>query len=69
MTAPTGRPLPDPGSLTWDQAAGRACVWCKTPLTTGTVRVGVIPDRLGAHVLDTEVWTGPCCADLVAQSP
>ncbi|MEU3220368.1 hypothetical protein AB0E67_30550 [Streptomyces sp. NPDC032161] len=62
-TTASARPLPDPRTLTWDQAAGRACVWCRTPLTTGTVRVGVIPDRLGAHVLDTEVWTGPCCAD------
>ncbi|QLF83212.1 hypothetical protein QEN61_gp28 [Streptomyces phage Eklok] len=62
MTAPTGLPLPDPGALTWDQAAGRACVWCGQLLTTGTVRVGVVRDRLGVHVLDSEVWTGPCCA-------
>ena len=63
MTSPTtpARPLPDPGTLTWDQAAGRACVWCGQPLTTGTVSVGIIRDRLGVHVLDTEVWTGPCC--------
>ncbi|MFE7430282.1 hypothetical protein [Streptomyces sp. NPDC057545] len=69
MTAPTRRPLPDPRTLTWEQANGRACIWCKTPLTTGTVRVGVIRDRLGVHNLDTEVWTGPCCTDDGARAP
>ena len=68
MTAAT-RPLPDPGSLTWDQAAGRACIWCARPLTTGAVLVGIIRDRLGVHVLDTEAWTGPCCADGGAGAP
>ncbi|MEV5200821.1 hypothetical protein [Streptomyces sp. NPDC053720] len=28
-------------------------------MSAGTVR-----DRQGAHVLDTEVWAGPCCARL-----
>ena len=60
VTAPT-RPLPEPGELTWEQSAGRACVWCKKPLTSGAVSVGIIRDRLGAHNLDTEVWAGPCC--------
>ncbi|MGW1410405.1 hypothetical protein [Streptomyces sp. NPDC002403] len=54
-------PLPDPGRLTWAQAQGRACIWCKQPLTTGAVSVGIIRDRLGAHNLDTEVWAGSCC--------
>ncbi|MFH8476990.1 hypothetical protein [Streptomyces sp. NPDC018000] len=63
MTASGGRGFPDPRTLTWDQANGRACVWCGKPLTTGTVRVGIVRDQLGAHNLDTEVWTGPCCAD------
>ncbi|WP_406381165.1 hypothetical protein [Streptomyces sp. NBC_01618] len=61
MTAPV-RPLPDLGTLTWDQSAGRACIWCKKLLTTGAVSVGIIRGQLGAHVLDTEVWAGPCCA-------
>ncbi|GGT54720.1 hypothetical protein GCM10010207_63340 [Streptomyces atratus] len=58
---PASRLLPDPRVLTWDQSAGRACIWCKKALTTGTVSVGFIRDRLGAHNLDTEVWAGPCC--------
>lgn len=62
MTTPT-QPLPGPGTLTWAQAQGRACVWCKKPLTTGAVSVGIVHDRQGAHVLDIEVWAGPCCAD------
>lgn len=57
------RPLPDPRTLTWDQAKGRACIWCKKPLTTGAVSAGIIRNRQGAHVLDTEVWAGPCCED------
>ncbi|MFC9624284.1 hypothetical protein ACFTXM_31340 [Streptomyces sp. NPDC056930] len=44
-----------------DQSAGRACIWCKKPLTTGAVGAGIIRDRLGVHILDTEVWAGPCC--------
>lgn len=59
---PTTHMLPSPETLTWDQSAGRACVWCKRLLTTGAVFVGVIPDRLEAHVLDTKVWAGPCCS-------
>ncbi|MFF1923142.1 hypothetical protein ACFVW8_21550 [Streptomyces sp. NPDC058221] len=60
MTAPT-RPLPGPSELTWDQSAGRACVWCRQPLTSGAVSVGIVRDQLGTHNLDTEVWAGPCC--------
>nr|PPQ57091.1 hypothetical protein C5F59_10655 [Streptomyces sp. QL37] len=56
------RPLPGPDRLTWDQSAGRACVYCARPLTSGAVHVGTIRDRLGAHVLDTEAWAGPCCS-------
>ncbi|MEE4492030.1 hypothetical protein [Streptomyces sp. BE230] len=56
------RPLPAPGELTWEQSAGRACVWCRRPLTSGAVRAGIVRDQLGAHNLDTEVWAGPCCA-------
>ncbi|MER6235974.1 hypothetical protein ABT185_07840 [Streptomyces clavifer] len=60
MTA-VPRPLPALGALTWDQSAGRACVWCAEPLTTGAVHAGVIRERDGAHVLDTEVWAHPLC--------
>ncbi|RPK56274.1 hypothetical protein EES43_24840 [Streptomyces sp. ADI96-02] len=56
------RKLPGLESLTWDQAAGRACVWCKRPLTVGALPAGVIQGCDGVHVLDTEVWAGPCCA-------
>ncbi|THA78125.1 hypothetical protein E6R60_04245 [Streptomyces sp. A0642] len=56
------RPLPAPGELTWDQSAGRACIWCRCPLTSGAVSAGIIRDQLGAHNLDTEAWAGPCCA-------
>ncbi|MEV8454954.1 hypothetical protein AB0467_27995 [Streptomyces sp. NPDC052095] len=58
----TGRTLPAPEELTWDQATGRACIWCRQPLTTGAVHVGTIHDRQGAHVLDVEAWSCPCCA-------
>ncbi|MGW3168280.1 hypothetical protein ACWC9Q_37085, partial [Streptomyces sp. NPDC001142] len=50
MTTPTRQPLPDPRTLTWDQANGRACIWCGQILTTSTIRVGIIHDRLGAHM-------------------
>lgn len=60
--SPTTRTLPSPETLTWDQSAGRACVWCNRLLTMGAVFVGVIPDRLGAHALDTKGWAGPCCS-------
>ncbi|MDQ0795559.1 hypothetical protein [Streptomyces sp. B1I3] len=55
------RELPRLEVLTWDQMAGRACVWCKTLLTTGAVSAGTIRDQDGAHVLDTEVWACPPC--------
>ncbi|MFE4217156.1 hypothetical protein [Streptomyces sp. NPDC056844] len=61
MTPPVARELPALETLTWDQSAGRACVWCKKLLTTGAVSAGTIPCRDGAHVLDTEVWACPEC--------
>lgn len=61
VEGPESRPLPDLRTLTWDQSAGRACIWCKKPLTTGAVSAGIIRGQLGAHILDTEVWAGPCC--------
>lgn len=65
MTAMADRraswPLPDSGRLTWEQAQGRACIWCNRPLSAGAISVGIVRDQQGAHVLDTEVWAGPCC--------
>jgi len=61
VTPPAVRPLPALETLTWDQAKGRACVWCRQQLTTGAVSAGTIRDRDGAHVLDTEVWACPPC--------
>lgn len=62
------RELPRLETLTWDQSAGRACVWCRTLLTTGAVCAGTIRDQLGAHNLDTEVWACPPC-DAGEQAP
>lgn len=70
-TAPRPRPalkncrcrpvLPAAGDLSWEQYGGRACVWCDQPLTTGARSVGISRGRLGAHVLDIEVFAGACC--------
>ncbi|MFI7365978.1 hypothetical protein ACIBO4_27930 [Streptomyces sp. NPDC050149] len=59
--AVTPRRLPTPSELTWDQSMGRACIYCRRPLTRDAVSAGIIRDQLGAHNLDTEVWAGPCC--------
>jgi hypothetical protein len=63
VTASTAdaRVLPAAGDLSWEQYAGRACVWCDQPLTTGARSVGISRGRLGAHVLDIEVFAGACC--------
>lgn len=55
------RQLPDAAELTWAQHQGFACVWCQRRLTTGAVSAGVARGRIGAHVLDIEVYEGPCC--------
>lgn len=61
MKRPSTRQLPDAGSLTWEQHQGRACVWCKRPLSSGAVSAGIARGRVGAHALDIEVYAGPCC--------
>lgn len=63
MTASTAdaRVLPAAGDLSWEQYAGRACVWCGKPLTVGARSVGTARGREGVHVLDIEVYAGPCC--------
>lgn len=63
VTAPTAgeRVMPTAGDLSWEQYAGRACVWCGKPLTVGARSVGIARGRIGVHVLDIEVYAGPCC--------
>lgn len=60
MTAPP-LPIPPATDLSWEQYAGRACVWCDTPITSGGRSVGIARGQDGAHNLDTEVYAGPCC--------
>ncbi|MFD4746961.1 hypothetical protein ACFWOS_16070 [Streptomyces rubiginosohelvolus] len=70
MTPPAARLLPALEALTWDQSAGRGCVWCKRLLTTGAVSAGAIRERDGAHVLVTKVWGCPeCTAGETPQTP
>ncbi|MGW7366459.1 hypothetical protein ACWGI8_24245 [Streptomyces sp. NPDC054841] len=52
-------PVPAAQALSWEQYAGRSCVACGKPLTTGAIWCGVARGRQGAHVLDTEVWACP----------
>ncbi|MGW2562224.1 hypothetical protein ACWCXB_23805 [Streptomyces sp. NPDC001514] len=53
------QPVPGARQLSWEQAAGRACVTCGRPLTTGAVYMGWARGRDGAHSLDCEVWACP----------
>lgn len=57
------RALPDANALTRAQYDGHACVWCRTPLTTGATSAGVARGRSGAHVLDIEVYACPDCTE------
>lgn len=58
-----GRPHPIPPveDLTVGQYAGWNCVWCAAPIPTGGRLVGISRGRDGAHILDTQVYAGPCC--------
>ncbi|MEU4498894.1 hypothetical protein AB0F96_37000 [Streptomyces sp. NPDC023998] len=69
VTAPTviELVLPAAGDLSWEQYSGRACVWCDRPITRGGRSVGIARGRMGAHVLDIEVYAGPCCPQKVEQ--
>lgn len=60
MTAPP-RDIPPVDQLTYAQRSGWSCVWCGTPITTGGYSAGTARGRIGAHILDTEVYAGPCC--------
>lgn len=59
--ATKGRTLPPAGELSSEQYAGRSCVWCDTPITTGGYSAGIARGRIGVHSLDTEVYAGRCC--------
>jgi hypothetical protein len=58
MTAPRIAP-PPAAELTYEQYAGRACVWCGVRLTKGAVSAGIARGQLGAVCLDIEVWACP----------
>ncbi|MFJ9754986.1 hypothetical protein [Streptomyces sp. NPDC101149] len=60
MTWPTPPPTSE---LTAEQYAGRACCWCGIPLWRGAVSAGTSQGRMGAHVLDVEVYACPGCAN------
>jgi hypothetical protein len=54
--------IPPAFELTAEQYAGRSCCWCARVLTHGAVSAGIARGRLGAHVLDVEVYACPGCA-------
>jgi hypothetical protein len=58
----TGQPKPPPATeLTRAQYSGWACCWCGTSLKHGGVSAGRSRGRLGAHVLDVEVYACRWC--------
>ena len=59
----TRRPLPSAPSLTYAQHQGWACVWCGKRLWRGAVSAGIARGRVGAVVLDVEVYACPRCAE------
>jgi hypothetical protein len=60
-TADPAQALPSVFDLTVGQYAGWNCVWCGKAIGTGGRLVGVARGRDGAHILDVEVYAGPCC--------
>ncbi|MFE2040875.1 hypothetical protein ACFXAZ_08055 [Streptomyces sp. NPDC059477] len=58
MTGWPARPSPA-AALTRAQYSGWDCCWCGKPLKEGGVSVGIARGRLGAHVLDIEVYACP----------
>jgi len=52
--------LPPPATdLDGEQYSGRACVWCSKPLWRGAVSAGISRGKVGAIVLDNEVYACP----------
>lgn len=60
--AVTRRNPPPTADLSYEQHAGRACCWCGKTLSGRAVSAGISRGRIGAHVLDTEVYACPECA-------
>ncbi|TQE16550.1 hypothetical protein SipoB123_40640 [Streptomyces ipomoeae] len=58
----TARELPSAVGMPRERWAGRTCVWCGIRLTSGAVSQGIARGRIGAVVLDAEVWACPGCA-------
>ncbi|GGW29422.1 hypothetical protein [Streptomyces xantholiticus] len=52
-------PIPPAADLSWEAYAGRACYACEKQLTVGAVLVGRAVGRMGAHVLDIDVYACP----------
>ena len=53
---------PDPPRATelgYEAYSGRACCWCGKPLRHGAVSAGISRGRIGAVVLDVEVYACP----------
>lgn len=61
VTSPDARTLPPVADLSGEQAAGRSCVYCNTPITHGGYPAGISRGHVGARVVDTQVYAGPCC--------
>ncbi|GGX84217.1 hypothetical protein [Streptomyces minutiscleroticus] len=53
--------LPRAQTLTAEQWAGRACVWCGVPLAQGAISVGIARGCVGSVNLDAEVFACPDC--------
>ena len=56
-------PPPPATELDAEQYSGRACCWCRTPLWRGAVSAGISRGKVGAIVLDVEVFACPDHAD------
>lgn len=55
------REIPSVLALNYGQYAGWNCVFCGCILTRDARLVGISRGSEGAHVLDVEVYAGPCC--------
>ncbi|MEU6279518.1 hypothetical protein [Streptomyces sp. NPDC047028] len=64
----SGRQLPSALHLPRAVYSGWACAWCGASLLhTGGTSAGIARGRLGAHVLDTEVYACPACAPTISR--
>ena len=62
----TARALPPANALTRAQHDGHACVWCGKKLWHGAISAGIARGKVGAVVLDIEVYACPGCAPLTS---